>query len=362
MLADQLLVAVQGKGTAGVAVIDGVDGVVDRAWVPQTLTAEPRFLAYSITKSFIATLILRLQERRLLTLDDRLALWFPALPQAANISLRHLLNHTGGIPDYGGFPAYHAALRTNPTQAWTVDDYLTFIRKHGLRFAPGTGWAYANPGYLLLKRIAELVSGQPFAALVNEQIVQPLALRDTFVAETVADLSSLAPAPTKALSPDGEWLDTRLHYHPGWVSHGVVAATPSAIATFYHALFRGKLLSPESLQAMTTFVRVPSAHAPWVEPSYGLGIMGDPASPVGVLWGHGGGGPGYAASAFHMPDLYCGCNENRSFYPSKNFDSHAEQSIAGRPVTVCVLSAIEGGFDVEALAREILAQRLSRVA
>lgn len=335
MLVEQVHAAVQGQGAAGVAVNDGVGGAVDRAWVPQTLPAEPRFLAYSITKSFIATLILRLQEGGQLTLDDPLALWFPALPQAEDISLRHLLNHTAGIPDYGGFPAYHAALRTNPTQAWTVADYLTFIRKQGLRFAPGTGWAYANPGYLLLKRITELVSGQPFSTLFDDQIIQPLALRDTFVAETIADLASLAPAPTKALSPDGEWLDTRLYYHPGWVSHGVVAATPSAIATFYHALFGGSLLSPASLQAMTTLVRVPSAHAPWVEPSYGLGLMGDPASPLGVLWGHGGGGPGYAASAFHVADL------------------------AGRPVTVCVMSAIEDGFDVEALAREILVQRIS---
>ena len=94
--------------------------------------------------------------------------------------------------------------------------------------------------------------------------------------------------------------------HPGWVSHGVVASTPSDVARFFHALFRGRLVSAESLREMITLVRVPTEPgdpAPWAEPSYGLGLMADPASRWGRVWGHNGGGPGYNTSAFHAPDL-----------------------------------------------------------
>ena len=104
-----------------------------------------------------------------------------------------------------------------------------------------------------------------------------------------------------------------MHYHPGWVSHGVVASTPSEIVCFLDGLFHGQFLSRHSLDQMTELVVVPvaaSASSPgkdsplsWSKPSYGLGLMGDPASPWGLVLGHNGGGPGYSTSAFHAFDL-----------------------------------------------------------
>lgn len=334
-LITRLEAAVQGQGVAGVALIDSRQPSPEVAWTPATLPVEPQFLAYSITKTFTAALCLRLQELGYLTLDDPLACWLPAVPQAELITLRHLLNHTAGIPDYGGLSAYHQAVRMTPGQPWNVDQYAAATYANGLLFPPGAGWAYANPGYLLLRRVVELATGQEYAALLATYIIQPLGLTRTFVPQSVADLAPLAPAPSRALATTGEVLDTRLHYHPGWVSHGVVAATPTQIATFYHALFAGALLTPAARQAMTTLVRVPGDHAPWGAPSYGLGIMGDPASPVGLIWGHNGGGPGYNASAFHVPDL------------------------AGRGVTVCVMSGIEDGFAGETFVLDLLGELAS---
>ncbi len=331
-LVNHLARATQQLGTAAVALIDSRQTAPEVTWTPPAQPIEPCFLAYSITKTFTAALVLRLQERGLLTIDAPLANWVPAVSQADEITLRQLLNHTAGIPDYGGLPAYHAAVRSTPAQAWTFEQYAAATFANGLAFAPGTGWAYSNPGYMLLKRVAELVTTQPFATLIAEEITGPLGLTRTFVPQAVADLASLAPAPSKVLSTSGEPLDTRLHYHPGWVSHGVVASTPSEIARFYHALFGGQLITAASLQEMTTLIRVPGAHKPWGEPSYGLGIMGDPASPVGLLWGHSGGGPGYSASAFHAPNLQ------------------------GSAVTVSVMSAIEEGFGVEEFAIDLMKQ------
>ena len=80
---------------------------------------------------------------------------------------------------------------------------------------------------MLLKRIAQEVTGASYRSLVAEHIARPLGLRGTFVPESVEDLAALAPGTSSALSPDGAPRDIRTHYHPGWVSHGVVASTAS---------------------------------------------------------------------------------------------------------------------------------------
>src|SRR5690606_20465013 len=123
-----------------------------------------------------------------------------------------------------------------------------------------------------------------------------------------------------------------------WVSHGVVASTATDIARFADALFSGSLLSEPMLERMLELQPVLPASEerstaydsplrPGV-PSYGLGVMGDPSSPWGLIVGHNGGGPCYSASMFHAVDL--------------------------DGVTVCAMGAIERGFNPEELAARVL--------
>jgi D-alanyl-D-alanine carboxypeptidase len=307
--------AVETCSVAGVAVAAGAGAQPQAVWSSDPSNDEPAFLAYSITKTFTAALLLLLSEEGRLSLDDRLARWFPSIAGADRISLRQLLNHTAGIPDYGGLRSYHDELRASPSKAWSFERFAAETFDKGVRFEPGTGWAYSNPGYMLLKRIIEEVGGASYASLIADRIARPLGLGRTFVPESLEDLASLAPAVSHALAVDGSPRDVRHHYHPGWVSHGVVASTPSEIVRFLDALFGRRLLSAQPLEEMTTLVPVPvhstakaaakEASTRWVQPSYGLGLMGDPASPWGVVWGHNGGGPGYSTSAFHAPGLGC---------------------------------------------------------
>jgi D-alanyl-D-alanine carboxypeptidase len=299
---------------------------------------EPAFLAYSITKTFTAALLLQLCEEDQLSLDDRLSRWFPRIAHADRISLRRLLNHTGGIPDYGGLRAYHEGVQSSPSAPWSFERFAAETFDKGLWFEPGQGWAYSNPGYMLLKRIAEDVTGASYRALISERIARPLGLRRTFVAESIEDLAALAPGTSSALSPDGAPRDVRTHYHPGWVSHGVVASTASELARVLDGLFRGELLSRYSLAQMTELVVVPMdpSKAPSEQdapsrrgrPSYGLGLMGDPLSPWGLIVGHNGGGPCYSASAFHAFDL--------------------------GGASVCAMGAIEEGFSAEDMVFDVL--------
>jgi len=304
-LAEILEQQVEGRGTAGIAVkTAGTAGPVT-AWVPSSADEESGYLAYSITKTFIAVLVLLLRDQRRVSLDDRLARWLPGLAGAERISLCQLLNHTAGVPDYGGVRAYHEDVRASPSAPWSFERFVAETLEKGLSFEPGSGWAYSNPGYMFVKRITEQVGGSSFATLILERIARPLGLARTFVPESVGDLATLAPAPSRSLAHDAAPRDVRDYYHPGWVSHGVVASTPTEIARVFDALFRGRLISSASLHELTTLVpisaQVESAH--WGRPGYGLGIMGDTASRWGRLWGHNGGGPGYTTSAFHAPDL-----------------------------------------------------------
>jgi len=217
---------------------------------------------------------------------------------------------------------------------WSFERFAAETFDEGLWFEPGESWSYSNPGYMLLKRVAEDVTGASFGALISERIVRRLGLQRTFVAESIDDLAPLAPGTSSELSPDGAPRDVRSHYHPGWVSHGVVASIASELVRFFDALFRGELLSRHSLEQMMNLVAVPRDSAEQDlasrrgKPSYGLGLMADPESPWGLVAGHNGGGPCYSASAFHAFDL--------------------------DGASVCAMGAIEEGFSAENLVFDVL--------
>ena len=330
-LAEILERMVEGRA-GGIAVAGLAEPRVETVWAPASALEEPAYLAYSITKTFIATIVLQLRDEQRLGLDDRLARWFPRIDRSDRISLRQLLDHTAGIPDYGKLDSYHEAVRTSPSAPWSFERFAAETFDKGLLFEPGSGWAYSNPGYMLLRRIAEDVAGTPYRALIDERIARPVGLARTTVPESVSDLAALAPATSTALASDRAPRDVRDHYHPGWISHGVVASTPSDIARFYDALFRRDFLPARSVAEMTRLVpigaEVTAENAPWRKPSYGLGIMGDPGSSWGRLWGHNGAGPGYSTSVFHAPDL--------------------------EALSVCAMCAVEGDARAEQIAFAVL--------
>jgi D-alanyl-D-alanine carboxypeptidase len=337
---DLLSAATRGRGIASVAVIPRTGAPIQVRWTPES-EQEPAFLAYSITKIFTATLILEFCQEGRLALDDRLANWFPHVSRADRITVRQLLNHTAGIPDYGALRSYHESLKTAPLIPWSFERFAAETFDKGLLFDPGQGWAYSNPGYMLLKRVLEEVTDASFSVLVAERIARPLGLRRTFAAETINDLAALAPGMSNTLSTDGSPRDVRTHYHPGWVSHGVIASTASDLVAFVDSLFRGALLSRHSLDQMIELVRVPmdpetlpDVRSRRGTPGYGLGLMGDPISPWGLLLGHNGGGPCYSASVFHAVDL--------------------------DGATVCAMGAIEDDFSAEGLVFDVLDRLASR--
>ena len=265
-----------------------------------------RMPTYSTLKTFTSVALLRLQERGVVRLDGTVTEYVPTAPVEPRATLLDLMRHTSGLPCYGPLREYHAAVRTTPGQPWSDEAFLDVARRVPARFAPGEGWSYSNLGYLLLRRLLERLTGMPFGAVIDAEVVQPLGLTDTFVATAIDDWATCVPGLGPEVDPDGRAIDVRPVYHPGWCAPGVGVTTPRDLTRTYDALLAGALVSPSSLQAMLTMVPVGDTAPPVVEPTYGLGIHRDLGSPLGNNVGHGGGGPGYTLSATAYPETRFG--------------------------------------------------------
>ncbi len=239
---------------------------------------------YSISKTLFAVVALRLAEAGLLDLDA-------AAPGLAGVTLRRLLNHTAGVPDYGMLRTYHEAVHTMPGQAWTEPEFLA--RTVGASgFGPVGEWAYSNTGYLLLRQAMERAVDRPMAELLHRFIWAPLGLARSRLAVTWDDTAGLAPGWTALW---GGQQDAAGLYDPGWVAMRSVLAPVAEVAAVFDALRGGRLVNAASLAAMLTPVLAPGTDWLFREKGYGLGLMIDRTSRYGVLAGHGGGGPGYSS-------------------------------------------------------------------
>jgi D-alanyl-D-alanine carboxypeptidase len=247
-------------------------------------------LVYSVTKSFVAALFRGLADRGEVDLDASVAEWVRDARLPAGATLRRLLLHTSGIPDYARIPAYAEEVRRRPGRPWSDEELLGRALALGVDFAPGAGWAYSNTGYLLLRLVARQVTGRSLGDALRERVLDPLGLHETRVAEVPADLEGLEPGPSEELGGD-----VGGRYHPAWVGHRALVSTAADQHRFWCALAAGEL---GALAEPGDLVEVGRAAPGFVRPSYGLGVMADPESPLGLVVGHGGGGPGYAAGCF----------------------------------------------------------------
>ena len=156
----------------------GASGEADASKdVPMTTSTE--FSLASITKTFTAALVLQLVDEGKLSLDEKVA---PLLPEAGlhpAMTVRHLLDHTSGLPDMFRVTGIEPALNSDQHRVWSVADALEFGKKD--RVAPDTFWRYSNTGYVYLGQLVERVTGTPWATLVRERLLDPLGLDHTFV-------------------------------------------------------------------------------------------------------------------------------------------------------------------------------------
>ena len=253
------------------AVVDGTVAVGD---VPDTPVPW-----WSFTKTVLAAAALVLVDAGRLTLDRPLA--------GQRYTLRQLLQHRAGVPDYGALAAYHDAVgRVEPP--WPVADLLARVDSHARGAEPGTSWTYSNVGYLLVRQLIEHVDGKEIGEALARLVLKPLGIANAGLARTPDDLIGT------------RWGNAR-RYHPGWVYHGLMIGSPAAAALLLDRLLRGDLLSPSSLRAMRESFRLgePIPGRPWQAPGYGLGLMIETTTPPRFM-GHTGRGPSSTAGVYHF--------------------------------------------------------------
>ncbi|GGW18260.1 D-alanyl-D-alanine carboxypeptidase [Streptomyces libani subsp. rufus] len=299
-----------GAPGATVTVRDGHGTWSAAAGVGDTRTGRPRSAAdhyriASITKTFVATVLLQLEAEGRLSLDDTVERWLPGVVRGhghdgRKITLRQLLNHTSGIHDYLQDPEFArdyftaAGFSRHRYDTLTPRHLVGLALRHAPDFAPGTSWRYSNTNYVLAGMVIEEVTGRPYGTEITRRIIAPLHLRATSVPGTRTTL----PRPSgRAYStftvPGGPVYDVT-ELNPSLASSaGEMISDSADLSRFFGALLRGELLPPRSLKEMKTTV------ATGIEPGvrYGLGLM-DTRLDCGVhVWGHTGGIHGSVSEA-----------------------------------------------------------------
>jgi D-alanyl-D-alanine carboxypeptidase len=253
----------------------------------QKIHTGDRFWIGSVTKTFLAAVVMQLVDERRLSLDDTVEQLLPGrMREGRKVRLRHLLSHTSGIPEYMLIEPFLSAVRENPRVVIPARRFVTAATRLPLEFVPGSQAAYSNTNYLVVGEILERATRRPIARLLRERIIDPLNLRSTAFESGRAtvgardihgyDVTGMRPRDVSLHRLGGPWAD------------GALVSNAHDLAAFMGALLRGKLVPPRLAAQMRTVLDVPGSHG------QGLGLF-QLRSPCGrPYYGNTGGTPGYA--------------------------------------------------------------------
>ena len=245
-------------------------------------TVDARFPYWSFTKTVISICALKLVEEGMLDLDARI--------DGELYTLRQLLAHTSGLPDYGQFREYGAAV-ANHEPPWSRDRMLDIALSKGMLFAPEQGWSYSNISYMFVRELIELTTSKPLGDVISDMVCKPLGLASIELGETREQFAQL------------HW-SAGANYDPLWVYHGCMTGTAADAARLLHSLFACDLLQTDTLGEMldTKLLGGPLSGRPWTQYGYALGLMSGVVEGAGRAVGHSGGGPFSVNAVYHFPD------------------------------------------------------------
>jgi len=257
-----------GAPSASVAVVQGGKLVFAKAFGKASLdpdrpaTIDTRYAVGSISKQFTAAAVLLLQEQGKLSLDDKVAKYFPNLTRSGDVTIRQLLSHTSGYEDY----APQDYLIPEWTRATTPPAVLDRWASKPLNFEPGTKWQYSNTNYVLAGEIAEKASGQSLLTILREKIFQPLEMASAV--DWSVNQSSAADAAAYTRFAGGPPRPVGREAAGWYFGAGELAMTPSDLAKWDIAFLRKQILSGRSYDEFTREVRLANGDAT----HYALGL------------------------------------------------------------------------------------------
>ncbi len=341
----QAVLQATGAPSAAIAVVRGGQLVYEQAYgagrIDPRTAATPalRYAIGSVSKQFTATAVLLLAEEGKLSLDDKVAKWFPQLTRANEISLRQLLSMTSGYQDY--WPQdYVFTDMQRPASAQTI---MQRWAGKALDFDPGARWQYSNTNYVIAAAIVERVAGTGFMSFLRQRIFTPLKMT------SVADFDAGPLGPSDA----GPYLRNAigpLRLAPkeatGWLfGAGQLAMTAHDLALWDIAVIDRSVLRPASYRTQQTDMLLQAGNAT----GYGLGVsIGAPGGRRRIA--HGGAVSGYTTSNQVFPDDRAAIVVFTNIYPGA---ADAPGKIAERIARIIFAPNDTAGAAARELARRI---------
>jgi D-alanyl-D-alanine carboxypeptidase len=271
------------------------------------MTPEARMLQGSVGKTYFGAVALQLVSEGRLELDAPISdflgrePWFSRLPNAADVTVRQLMNHTSGIVRYELDPRFLEDLSAEPMRTWTPEDRLAYLLDSTAPFPAGEAWDYSDTNYILLAMILERITGTAAYDEVQSRLLDPLGLDDT-VRSDRPDVPGLVQGYAGPENPFGGFdemlVDGRLAINPQfeWAGGGYASSARDLArwARFFH---EGEAFDPALLEEARR--GEPAPLGPMGE--YGLAVI-MMELPAGTAWGHSGFMPGYRTEMYYFPE------------------------------------------------------------
>lgn len=254
----------------------------------------------SISKTFIATVVLQLVAEHRISLDEPVQHYLPGLLLAGDppITIAELLNHTSGLGPADGIvntgdPQWFLANRLG---SYTTAQLLGPVLQEPLIFPPGTHQQYNGVNYIVLAMLIQRVTGHGYAQEIQQRILLPLGMHHTYVPAT--DPAMPVPFLHSYDSQGAALADISQQSPTLYGAQGAMISTTADLDRFITALFSGKLLPPAQLNDMFTVPAVASGSF-----RYGMGLLSYTFANGVTVWGHTGETPGYVTGMFATRDL-----------------------------------------------------------
>ena len=287
----------------GEIISKGVVGFRDPAGTAP-LTEDTVFQLASVSKQFTATAVMLAVRQGLLSLDDEITKYFPEIPYPG-VTVRHLLSHTGGVPDYFDDEDWFIDLWKKENRVPGNDEIIRFLCETELKayFAPGEKLEYSNTGYNLLALLVERLSGVPYEEFLQQNIFEPAGMKDTRCCHIRRDGVPFENYAQATVMENGRWVadvdseeDRVVIAFDGLNGDDYVYTTLFDMLKWDRALREGKVLTLEEQALMYTPMKLNSGEEAVYDEEEGLGYgfgwgIGHEEN-FGLVVSHSGGMPG----------------------------------------------------------------------
>jgi D-alanyl-D-alanine carboxypeptidase len=298
--------------TLGVALADGESfglavGYSDRdAKTP--MKPDDRMLAGSTGKTFAAATAMQLVKEGKISLDDKIENylgkepWFNRLPNAKDITIRMLMNHTSGLVRYEFKQEFTDYLTAHPMKVWTPEERLAYLFDAKAPFEAGKGWDYSDTNYIVLGMIMERVTGKVFYDEARRRFIKKFKLNGTIAQEgpVMPGVVQGYAGPSNPFGGKDAMIENgKFVVNPQleWTGGGW-ASTGHDLARWAKIIFEGKAYDPSLLPQVLEGVSAPMLGR---DTKYGLCVI-IRNTPAGVSYGHSGFFPGYNTDMMYFPD------------------------------------------------------------